>query len=199
VNEKEQEMNTARLTKKLVSVHSAVVLALVSAMGFTTRQEPSPSAAGMQQVKVFVFVQRTDRHGKYSSSEVFHNAMNDLLEYLKGNDVAIAVDEFGGRTYAESATPMETVFNIARDAKASNVLYVMVDRPKAKWIQITAQCYDMSGNQVWKEEASNGNGDMGGGQGLKTAEKRMREKLNQHVGKEGLPVVGSKEAVGEKK
>jgi hypothetical protein len=40
---------------------------------------------------------------------------------------------------------------------------------------------------------------MGGSQGLKTAEKRMREKLNQHVGKEGLPVVGSKEAVGEKK
>lgn len=190
-------MNIRRLAKQLVSVFSAVPLAVVFAMGLAAGQEPSPPAAGT--AKVFVFVQRTDRHGKYSKSDVFHNATNDLLEYLKGKNVAIAVDEFGGRTFAESATPLETVFNIAREAKARSVLYVTVDRPKTKWIEITAQCYDMSGNVMWKEEASNGNGDMSGGAGLKTAEKRMREKLEKHVGIEGLPVVGSKEAVSEKK
>jgi hypothetical protein len=192
-------MNTRRRAKRLVSVPCTVVLALVLAMGLAAGQEASPPPAGTEHAKVFVFVQRTDRHGKYSKSDVFHNATNDLLEYLKGKNVAIAVDEFGGRTYAESATPMETVFNIAREAKARSVLYVTVDRPKTKWIEITAQCYDISGNSMWKEEASNGNGDMSGGQGLKTAEKRMSERLEKHVGQEGLPLVGSKEAVNEKK
>jgi hypothetical protein len=187
------------VAKGIVSVFSTMVLAVVLAVVLAAGQEPSAPAADAEHAKVFVFVQRTDRHGKYSKSEVFHNATNDLLEYLKGKNVAIAVDEFGGRTFAESATPLETVFNIAREAKARSVLYVTVDRPKTKWIEITAQCYDMSGNPMWKEEASNGNGDMSGGAGLKTAEKRMREKLEKHVGIEGLPVAGSKEAVSEKK
>jgi hypothetical protein len=195
VSELEQKMNTQRLSKKLWGLPLAVLFSMV----FTAGQEPSAPAPGTEQPKVFVFVQRTDRHGKHSSSEVFNEAMNDLLNYLKGKNVAIAVDEFGGRNNAESATPMETVFNIGRDAKGSSVLYVVVDRPMTKWIQITAKCYDMSGKELWKEEASNGNGDMSGGQGLKTTEKRLHEKLDKHVGKEGLPVLVSREAVSEKK
>lgn len=111
--------------------------------------------------------------------------------------MAIAVDEFGGRNYAESATPLETVFKIARDAKANSVLYVIVDRPISKWIKITAHCYDMSEKQVWMEEASNAS-SMSGGGGLKSTKRKLREKLDKHVGGEGLPVVGSVEAVADK-
>jgi len=66
---------------------------------------------------VFVFIQRTDRHAKYSKPEVFNDVVNDMFTYLKGKNVAIAVDEFGGRNKAEGATPMDTVFNIATDGQ----------------------------------------------------------------------------------
>ena len=107
------------------------------------------------QSKVFVFIQRTDAHAKYSKSEVFHDAMNDLMAYLKEKNVAIAVDEFGGRNFAESATPLDTVFKIARDSDATSVLYFIIDRPVTKWIKITARCIDMNQKLLWKEEASN--------------------------------------------
>jgi hypothetical protein len=185
-------------TRELKKTLAAALLTVFVSVGFTAGQEPSPPTTRTEQAKVFVFVQRTDRHGKYSKSEVFHDAMDDLLAYLKEKNVAIAVDEFGGRNYAESATPMETVFKIARDAKASSVLYVIVDRPVTKWIKITAKCYDMSEKQLWVEEASNAT-SMSGGDALKSTKQRLRERLDKHAGKEGMPVVGSAEAVADKK
>ena len=148
------------------------------------------SAASAEQLKVFVFVQRTDRHAKYSSSEVFQNALNDLLDYLKGKNVAIAVDEFGGRNHAEGATPMETVFNIARDAKASSVLYVVVDRPPTKWIKMTVQCFDIKGKQLWEEEASSGGPIWRGlgGHGFELTTQKLHAQMDKRVGQEGLPI-----------
>lgn len=188
-------MRTQGLKKAL----AVVLLTMFLSVGVTAAQEPSAPTPGTKQAKVFVFVQRTDRHGKYSKSEVFHDATDDLLAYLKEKNVAIAVDEFGGRNYAESATPMETVFKIARDANANNVLYVVVDRPPSKWIKITAQCYDMSEKQQWMEEASNSGSSMSGASGLKSTKQRLREGLDKHLGKECMPVVGSVEAVADKK
>jgi hypothetical protein len=187
-------MNTREFKQAL----TAVLVTVLVSTGLATGQEPGATTTGTEQAKVFVFVQRTDRHGKYSKSEVFHEAKDDLLAYLKEKNVAVAVDEFGGRNYAESATPMETIFKIARDAQASNVLYVVVDRPMSKWIKITAQCYDMSKKQLWIEEASNAS-SMSGGDALKSTKKRLRERLESHVGKAGLPVAGPPEAVGDKK
>ena len=186
---------------KIHGLVKTLVVALLTASiaaGPTFGQENSRPANSTEQAKVFVFVQRTDRHGKYSKSEVFHDAMDDLLAYLKEKNVAIAVDEFGGRNYAESATPMETVFKIARDAKASSLLYVVVDRPLTKWIKMTAKCYDMAGKELWVEEASSGGGLSGEG-GLKSTKKRLRERLEKHAGKEGIPVLGPAEAVAHTK
>lgn len=148
----------------------------------------TPQASPANQRKVFLFVQRTDQHVKRSSHEVFDNALNDLLEYLKGKNVAIAVDEFGGRNHAESATPMETVFNIARDAQANSVLYVIVDRPVTKWLKMTVQCFDVSGKQLWQEEASSGGG-LSGGHGFEVTTKKLHALLDKRIGQEGLPVL----------
>jgi len=158
-----------------------------------TNLSQSASAASIEQLKVFVFVQRTDRHAKYSSSEVFQNALNDLLDYLKAKNVAIAVDEFGGRNHAEGATPMETVFNIARDAKASSVLYVVVDRPMTKWIKITAQCFDMKGKQFWQEEASSGGPIWKGlgAQGFQLTTQKLHAQMDKRVGQECLPILAA--------
>jgi hypothetical protein len=151
-------------------------------------QDPAPTPVAAPPARVFVFFQRTDAHGKYSKSEVFHAAMDDALAFLKEKNVAMAVDEFGGRSYAESATPLDTVFKIARDSGATSVLYIVVDRPVSKWVKITAQCMDLDQKPLWKEEASNG-ASMSGGDALKSTEKKFREKLDPHLGRDGLPVV----------
>lgn len=195
-------MRTHSLFIKMAALPLAVLYATVCAA-----QEPSkppqdgtavsvPSTAGDQ--KVFVFVQRTDRHGKYSSPEVFHQVLNDLLAYLKAKQVAIAVDEFGGRDHAEGATPLNTVFTIAGDSKASSVMYVVVDRPLTKWLKITVQCFDMNRKELWKEEVASGGG-LSGSHGLEVCTKKIHAQLDKHAGQEGLPILPTaKEAEGEK-
>lgn len=104
-------MRTPQLAAKTVVLLSILFLATVC---FGQEQVAQPSTAAspaspvvatqpstaaspaVAQKKVFVFVVRTDRHAKYSKPEVFHDVLNDLLEYLKTKNVAIAVDEFGG-------------------------------------------------------------------------------------------------------
>lgn len=163
----------------------------------TDAAPPAALSATAGQARVFVFVQRSARHVKYSHSEDFHNAMNDLLDYLKGKNVAIAVDEFGGRNSAEANTPMETVMNIARDAKASGVLYVEVDRPLTKWIKITVQCLDIGGRQLWQEETSSGGG-LSGAHGLEVTTKKLHAALDKHLGQQGLPILAAQEPAAQK-
>jgi hypothetical protein len=166
---------------------------------FVLAQEPIPapstlsatrSPAAPTQPRVFVFVQRTDRHAKYSKPEVFHDALTDILDYLAAKNVAIAVDEFGGRNHAEGATPLDTVFDIARDAQANSVLYFVVDRPVTKWIKISAECFDISGKSLWQEEASSGGG-LSGPHGLEVTSKKLHAQLDKRVGQAGLPVLAS--------
>jgi hypothetical protein len=193
-------MRTLGLLAKTAVLLLVILSAIISiAQEESTSPPPSTTAsASVDQQKVFVFVQRTDRHAKYSSPEVFHNVLNDLLEYLKTKNVAIAVDEFGGRNHAEGATPLDTIFNIARDAKATSVMYVVVDRPMTKWLKITAQCFDMNRKQLWQEEASSGGG-LSGGHGFEVSTKKLHAQLDKRLGQDGLPILtAAKESVAEK-
>ncbi|MGB7849173.1 MAG: hypothetical protein WBL63_26405 [Candidatus Acidiferrum sp.] len=113
-------MNALRFAGRFV----ILPVLLLFSVSIVVAQEPSPPQTTAEQAKVFVFAQRTDRHGKYSSSEVFHNAMDDLMAHLKEKNVVIAVDEFGGRNYAESATPMDTVLKIARAMPVLTACYM---------------------------------------------------------------------------
>lgn len=74
----------------------------------------------------------------------------------------------------------------------------MVDRPATKWIKVTVQSSDISGKPRWTEEGSNGGG-LSGANALKNTEKGLYEKIDKHVGQEGLPVAGVPQAVTEKK
>ncbi len=158
----------------------------------------SATAAPTVQPKVFVFIQRTDRHAKYSKPEVFNDVVNDIFSYLKDKNVAIAVDEFGVRNKAEGATPIDTIFNIAADAKANSVMYVVVDRPLSKWLKVTVQCFDMNRKMLWQEEVSSGGG-LSGEHGFQVSTQKLHAQLEKRVGQEGLPVLISTAASGATK
>jgi hypothetical protein len=180
--------------------------AILCAAHHTLAQEQTPPATqavrptpvvNSEQAKVFVFIQRTDRHAKYSTAEVFQDAVKDLMDYFKMKNLAMAVDEFGGRSSAQGTMPLETVFNIARDAKARSLLYVVVDRPATKWIKITAQCFEIGGKQLWQEEVSSGDG-LSGAHGFKVATQKLHAALDKRIGQEGLPVLTAVEAAPAK-
>ena len=148
-------------------------------------QAQAPSLAASPQV--FVFVQRSSSHIRFSKSEVFHNVLDDLTSYFNQKNVVMAVDQFGGRTNSEEDMSLSTVQSIARDAGATYLLYALVERPVTKWIKVTVSCYDMSGRKLWAEEASSGGG-MSGGHGLEVTLGRLHEKLDKRIGQRGLPV-----------
>lgn len=156
---------------------------LLSANSFA-QLENQPHTATPQ---VFVFVQRSSSHIRFSKSEVFHNVLDDLTSYFKQKNVVMAVDQFGGRTNSEEEMALSTVQSIARDAGATYLLYALVERPMTKWIKVTVSCYDMSGQKLWAEEASSGGG-MTGGHGLEVTLGRLHDKLDKRIGQPGLPV-----------
>jgi len=152
------------------------------------QSSPAPSAAEDNPVTAFLFVQRTKGHINYSKSEVFYSVVDDVYSYLATKDVALAKDEFGGRTHAEDEVPISTVLHIARDANATYVLYLIVDRPFTKWIKVTVRCYDLSGKQLWEESAADAGG-LTGGHGLRVTLDRLHQRLDKRLGQPGLTVM----------
>jgi len=153
-------------------------------------QQPGGEASGPPTA--YFFVQRTKGHLKYSKSEVFLTVVDDVSAYLNTNHVALAKDEFGGRTHAESDMPLSTVLDITRDSHATYLLYLIVDRPVTKWIKITVRAHDLSGKQLWQEETSSGGG-MSGGHGLRVTLDRLHKLLDKRLGQEGLPLMAASE------
>jgi hypothetical protein len=145
---------------------------------------------------VFVFLQRTNRHVKYSKPEVFLAVVNDVFEHLKTKNVSMARDEFGDRRYSEEETSFATVQKIAANSNADSMLYLVVDRPIAKWIRVVAQCCDAKGKLLWSEEAASGGG-ITGAHGLRVTLDRLHQRLDQHLGQEGLPVIAAERAKDE--
>ena len=183
---------------KTVFLLLVILFAIFSIAQEQSTAASAASSANVNQQKVFVFVQRTDRHAKYSSPEVFHDVLTDLLDYLKTKNVAIAVDEFGGRNHAEGTTPLDTIFTIARDAKASSVMYIVVDRPVTKRLKITVQCFGMNQKQLWLGEASSGGG-LSGSHGFEVSTKKIHAQLDKRLGQDGLPILAAaQEPVAEK-
>ena len=157
--------------------------------GFLCPQSsPASSGATDNPVTVFVFVQRTKAHINYSKPDVFHRVVDDVYSYLATKHVALAKDEFGGRTHAEEEMPISTVLNIARGANATYVLYLIVDRPITEWIKVTVRCYDLSGKQLWEESAAGG-GKWTGIYRRHVILDRLHQLLDKRLGQPGLPLM----------
>ena len=88
---------------------------------------------------------------KHSKPQVFHQAVADVVEYLQANHVRIAEDPVRKRIETSDFIPVATLVNIARDAGASSLLLLTVDRPITKWVKFNLEAYDLSGSLLWKE------------------------------------------------
>lgn len=163
-------------------------------LAFHAQEQPPPNPQTPHAV--FVFLQRTSGHVKYSTPQVFQTVVEDVFAHLKSINVSMASDEFGGRRYSEEEMTLEAVRKIARDSKADSLLYLIVDRPKTHWIRVVAQCYNSPGELLWREEATERLA-ITGGQGLRTTLHKLHQRLDQHVGQEGLPLVSGERAKGE--
>lgn len=177
------------LQLRIVSRFCGIYVSVLGICGFLCPQpSPTPGTAIDNPVTAFVFVQRTKAHINYSKSEVFHKVVDDVYSYLATKDVALAKDEFGGRTHAEDEMPISTVLNIARDANATYLLYLIVDRPITEWIKVTVRCYDLSGKQLWEESAAGG-GKWTGIHRQHVILDRLHQLLDKRLGQPGLPLM----------
>jgi hypothetical protein len=170
----------------------AVFPILLGCIPLAVQETQGAAVTSSEGQRVFVFFQRTESHVKRSTSAVFHEVLDDVQGYLKIKNVAMAVDEFGGKSDSEDVTPLSTVHNIARDAGANYLLYVEVDRPVTKWIKVRLRCYDMAGKTLWEEEASNGGG-LSGASGLRATLDKIHKKLDARLGQPGLPIKAATE------
>lgn len=126
----------------------------------------------------FVFFQRTSGHMKYSTPEVFQQAVDDIQEFLRANGIATVP---GTNVSSSGGLPFWAVQEMARDSNAAYLLYVVVDRPGMKWLKVTVQCYDAMGHEIWQEQSFAGRE-----REAHNALQKLRDELNKRLGQPGL-------------
>ena len=139
----------------------------------------------------YVYFQRTGRHVKFGTPEVFDQVVSEFREYLATNRVA-ALTESNVLTLG-AELPLSAVQEMARDSGAVYLLYVLVDRPLSKWLKVTVICYDSSGHSIWQEEVSAGSG-LSDKNVARDALQKLREKLSPRLGKAGLSQTTAEQA-----
>jgi hypothetical protein len=86
-----------------------------------------------------------------SKPEVFHDAVEEVVRYLSDKKVDLVSDPLRPRIETQDAISIDSLVKIAKDAGASYLLYVIVDRPVAQWLKVTIQCYDLDQKILWQE------------------------------------------------
>ncbi len=147
--------------------------------------------------KLYVFVQRTARHVKYSDQDVFTNAIAGIREYFKAKNYALVAGT-EGISSSEFETSVDKVIADAKSAKADSILYIKVDRPVTKWIEFQVQCLDNNGKELWNAKTGSGGG-FTGGHGLKVGLEHLSSELDKRAGQPGLPVASQAQATAEGK
>ncbi len=137
---------------------------------------------------VYFAAYRTPAHVRYSKPDVFHEVVAGVIKYLESRHVAIVQDPVRKRIETADLIPIPTLVNIARDAGASSLLLLTVDRPKTKWVKVIAEAYDLSGNLLWKEAVDEGGGLSGKG-GVAKALAKLQKRLEPRLGRPGLEQV----------
>src|ERR1700746_3851562 len=157
---------------------SIALLLLIAVVSATAQENPTSSAD-----TVFVFVQKTSEAANFGSRQLFEHVVNFLQEYLKANKIAsvFRTDDFSSGL----ALPLSAVQEMARNVNATYLLYVVVDRPVMKWLKLTVECYNASGQPLWAEEASAAKEFSRGNRERDTLQ-HLHKKLDARIGQPGL-------------
>jgi hypothetical protein len=147
---------------------------------------------------VYIVVYRTPAHVRYSKAEVFHGFSQDLWAWLRSKNVPLVIDPERGTIESESQMSVESMLNIAKQLKATSLLFITVDRPLTKWIKVTVQAYSLEGKKLWGEDASDARSLSGKGGYQKTLE-CIEAGLEKRMGQDGLPVVKEATPPGERR
>src|SRR6201984_3613293 len=155
---------------------SVVLLLLIVEVSATPQANPTADT-------VFVFIQKTSGAANFGSQHLFEHIVNDLQGYLKSNKIASVVrtDDFSSGL----ALPLSAVQEMARNVNATYLLYVVVDRPVMKWLKLTVECYNASGQSLWTEEASAAK-EFFRGKGERDTLQHLHKKLDARIGQPGL-------------
>jgi len=150
----------------------------------------TPFAFGEQatgtQSRTYVVAYRTPAHQRYSTLDVFDDAVTQLNDYFQAKQVAFLVDSQHGIVSTQNSMPMESMLALAKGAGANVLLLLTVDRPKSQWIKVTVQAIDLSGKTLWQESASD-MWRMTGKSGLQRTMNSLHAKLDPRIGGPGLP------------
>ena len=145
-----------------------------------------PAQAPRLQQGSYLLIQRTHGHVKFSDAETFQRAARAMQELFRQQNIAIVDDPQRGPVESSEDFPLSGALKLARDAGATHLLYVRVERPVTKWLKIRVQCYDLTGRMLWEEEASHGGGWNSSGS-LKKITAELGRQLGQRAGGPGLP------------
>jgi hypothetical protein len=171
----------------------SLALLTVTFLGCPANGLAQSEPAAPKPAAVYFAAYRTPRHMKYSKPEVFHQTVAGVVEYLETNRVRIAEDPVRKRIETSDLIPVATLVNLAREAGASSLLLVTVDRPVTKWVKIELAAYDLSGTLLWKESVDEGGGLSGKG-GAKKALGKLKKRLDSRFGQPGLEQAPASEA-----
>jgi hypothetical protein len=148
-------------------------------------QAPGPPTTRTESAYIAAF--RTPAHVNRSSPEVFHGAVDGVLDLLKSKHVVLASDPSRPMIQTQETIPQETLLNLTKDAGANYPLVVTVDRPLGSWLKVTIQCFDSSGKSLWEEHASYTEG-MTGKKAVQKVMEKLGRQLEPRLAQPGLPV-----------
>jgi len=162
---------------------NATLILCILAVGQIQDQPPGKKPDG-----VYYVAYRAPAHVSRSSPDIFHQVAKETLELLKQNGVNVVADPERGTIETSNLFSLDSLLSLTKDAGATSLLYMTVDRPAMSWLKVTLQCYDATGKLLWEEHASVGGGLSGKGVPSKVMES-LRKKLMPRMGQPGLPKV----------
>lgn len=149
-------------------------------------EKPSqPAAKPLPSGGAFFAALRTQNHIARSDSNKFNEAVDGVEQFLTSNKVVLREDPLRGKFRLESTMSKENLIHVAEDAGASYVLQLTVDRPATSWIELTMQCFDLQGKQLWEERGSGANQFSSSGH-VQKAVKKLTSRLAPKLGTECL-------------
>jgi hypothetical protein len=138
-----------RFLRPLGSRHRVYVGLLVLAINVAT----TPGVRAQSSNGAYVVAFRTPKHVMGSKPEVFHGAVDEVVRFLESKNVDLVSDPLRPRIETQDPISIASLVKITKDASASYLLYIVIDRPISQWLKVTVQCYDLDGKMLWQENA----------------------------------------------